>query len=347
LPDFSPWLAQHPAAQHPDAKARIRIATARLPNVLEREVVACQKTLEQKISDQGPNHMRVDPHLLGLAIQELTAERRILTKYKHSSTHRINWYANARTLTDDVHQKLDKVAPLYAQVAIGDFGNFLGDALEVIVFKTLRALNQSTPRYTFNGAFDLTGPRTKENRYRKIEPPQVISGHETKYRADFILYGFESGPLCIECKNYREWIYPHHEIISNLIVTAAEMRTTPLLIARRIHYTTITNFLKPAGILAHETYYQYYPAEYQDLAKQAKHKRSLGFSDIRATEEPEPRTLKFFQTDLPKVVDDAAERFKRNRDNLLEYAREDINLAQLYTAIDSPAGGKWLEPEDL
>ena len=34
-----------------------------------------------------------------------------------------------------------------------------------------------------------------------------------------------------------------------------------------------------------------------------------------------------------------------NRDVLLEYAHGAINIAQLYTAIGSPAGGKWVDPE--
>ena len=114
-----------------------------------------------------------------------------------------------------------------------------------------------------------------------------------------------------------------------------------LLVARRIHYTTIRNFLEPAGILAHETYYQYYPPEHSDLADQVKARRSLGFFDVRATVEPDERTRKFFLTDLPKIADDAASRFRTNREALSGYVHDEINLAQLYTAIGSPAGGKW------
>jgi len=65
----------------------------------------------------------------------------------------------------------------------------------------------------------------------------------------------DAGPLCIECKNYREWVYPHDKLISELIVKAADLNAIPVLIARRIHYTTRTNLLEPAGIIAHETYY--------------------------------------------------------------------------------------------
>ncbi len=320
---------------------------ARLPNVLERDTVANQKTLEQKISDQGPKRQRVDPHLLGLAIRELTEERRTIRKFTHPATGSVGWYANARLTAGEVQPKLDVLAPLYAQVAFGSFPNLVGDALEVVVFKTLQQLNTHNPRYSFDGAFDLEGPRTKEGRYRKIEPRQMISGYGTEKRVDFILHGFDSGPICIECKNLREWMYPHESRIIDLIDKAIEMRVTPLFLARRIHYTTIRNLLEPAGILAHESYYQYYPADHQDLAERVKHKRALGFSDIRTTEEPMPRTLKFFLKDIPKLVDRAAERFNRNRDALLEYVNENINLAQLYTAIGSPAGGKWVEEPEI
>ena len=39
------------------------------------------------------------------------------------------------------------------------------------------------------------------------------------------------------------------------------------------------------------------------------------------------------------------ERWSKNKAALLAYATDQINLAQLYTAIGSPAGGKWQEPE--
>jgi len=41
-----------------------------------------------------------------------------------------------------------------------------------------------------------------------------------------------------------------------------------------------------------------------------------------------------------------AARFQANKQSLIDYATNKINLAELYTAIDSPAGGKWLSPDD-
>jgi hypothetical protein len=50
---------------------------------------------------------------------------------------------------------------------------------------------------------------------------------------------------------------------------------------------------------------------------------------------------------VPKIVDRMAKSWRRNSDALVAYALEQMNLAQLYTAIDSPAGGKWAEPSDF
>jgi hypothetical protein len=63
MPDeFSKRLLDHSEAKHPLALERIRIAKRRIQSILDRETVAHQKTLEQKISDQGPTPLRVDHH---------------------------------------------------------------------------------------------------------------------------------------------------------------------------------------------------------------------------------------------------------------------------------------------
>jgi hypothetical protein len=70
----------------------------------------------------------------------------------------------------------------------------------------------ANPRYPFQGHF-----RCKEvkvgGRYRKTQPPKNIGSNSTTKEADFLQFGHDAGPLCIECKNYREWTYPHHEFI--------------------------------------------------------------------------------------------------------------------------------------
>jgi hypothetical protein len=116
----------------------------------------------------------------------------------------------------------------------------------------------------------------------------------------------------------------------------------PLLVARRLHYATRTNLLRPAGIIAHESLNQYYPFDQAELAAQVKHARSLGFTDVIASEEPHPRTVRFFSEILPSIVEPMAERWKANKAALVAFARKEMPLAQLYTEIDSPAGGKWI-----
>jgi hypothetical protein len=342
MADFSQTLLGRPVAKNARALERIGIAKRRIQSILDRETVSHQKTLEQKISEQGPTPLRVDPHLIGLALLDLLELNRLAIHY-HAATGTKPWYANPGTSAAAVAKRLTTLAPLYASVSGHGFGNLTGDALELVVFKCLDQIYEANARYAYQGYFRLNEPKVG-GRYRKTQPPKHIGHYSTAKEADFLQFGHNPGPLCVECKNYREWIYPHHEIIKELIIKATELRAIPLLVARRLHYTTIANFLEPAGIIAHETYYQYFPADRSDLAAKVKDKGSLGFTDVTASEEPNARTKTFFQNNLPKVIDRMAKNWTANKDALLGYALGEINLAQLYTAIKSPAGGKWVEP---
>jgi hypothetical protein len=261
--------------------------------------------------------------------------------HRHPSTGRISWFANPATDPHQIRQRLDELAPLYASVSGGGFSNQTGDALEVITFKCLESIRRRTPRYTYQGHFLLSDPKDAQNRFRKIQPARSLGPKYTDKEADFLQFGHEPGPLFIECKNLHEWIYPSNQHIKDLILKSSSLDAVPLLIARRIHYTTLTNFLEPAGILAHESFHQYYPSDCAELAARVRDKNSLGFSDVLATEEPHRRTLTFFENILPTIVDTMAERWFRNADALVAFAKEEINLPQLYTEIGSPAGGKW------
>jgi hypothetical protein len=344
MADFSPRLLAHPNASNPGALDRIALGKRRIQSILDRETVANQKTLEQKISDQGPVGQRVDPHLVGLAILDLLEHRR-LRSYAHPATATTPWYANTLTAEPAVMGRLADLAPLYASVSRGGFGNLTGDALEVIVYKTLRQIHAADPRYAYLGHFHLNEPKNQHGRYRKTQPLKSVGDRTTQKEADFLQFGHDHGVLCIECKNYREWLYPHSPLITELIIKAHDLGAIPVLVARRIHYTARTNLLEPAGIIAHESYFQYYPADKAEIAERVKHRRSLGFTDVLATEEPHPRTIKFFAQIVPAIVERMANQWRQNKETLFEYALDRINLAQLYTAIGSPAGGKWQEPE--
>jgi hypothetical protein len=340
---FSEWLLQQRDAKSPNALERIGLAKRRVQSVLDRDTVACQKTLEQKISDQGPIDQRVDPHLVGLAIKDLLLTNRL----KHREEGGEAWFANPATPDAKADAKIAQLAPLHKLISSGSFGNIVGDALEVIVFKCLDRLYEQQPRYAYHGSFKLSaGKHPKTGRYAKDRPPKSIGNRKTEKDPDFIQYGHDSGPLFIECKNRREWLYPGHGLIKSTIIGACDLGCTPVLIQRRLHYTTITNLLRPAGIIAHESYFQYYPTDKAEIAAAVKSRRSLGFTDVIATEEPHSRTIKFFNDTLPKIVDQMTERWNRNKNALLAYANGEIHLAQLYNAIGSPAAGKWQERDD-
>ena len=265
-----------------------------------------------------------------------------LAVHRHQTTRNISWYANIGTPAPDVVIRLNALAPLYDYVS-NTLSNVIGDALEIATFQALKAAREATPRYHFDGYYYLNRPKNSHGRFEQRKAPKELHGQITQLQPDFLQYGHEAGPLCIECKNYREWLYPRKDYIKHHILRCHQLDALPVLIVRRIHYSTISNFFLPAGIIAHESLFQYFPSDRIQFATAAKNKRSLGFTDILATEDAHARTIKFFTTDLPRIVTPMAEKWQRNRQALVAYAKEEINLAQLYTAIGSRAGGKWLE----
>jgi hypothetical protein len=311
------------------------MAMLRLPNVLDTNIVANQRTLEQKISDQGPDEQRVDPHLLRLALSELVHYRRLIREITLPESH-VPWYANAGQDPVKVTDKLGQLAPLYEQVAHGAFPNLVGDALEIVVFRQIQARTRADRRCSYQGSIDYHGTKTR-GRYRKVDPPLTFMEGTSHGPVDFIFNHPDVGALFVECKNVREWIYPNDGKIKELIRKCCATGATPLFIARRIHYATITNLLEPAGIIAHESYHQYYPDGDDDLIARVRHKRSLGFTDVRSWEDPDRRTGAFFRTMLPAVGAEMAARFRRHRRHLLAYAENTMSRAELYRVLRSPA----------
>jgi hypothetical protein len=341
---FSPELLKNRIAKVSGALDRIALGKRRVQSVLDRHIVAHRRTLEQKISEQGPKDQRIDPHLLGFAITDLVAQNRLIVHH-HMAAAKTDWYANPLAQQAVINTRLDVLAPLHAEATSKPLTNLVGEALELVVFKALKAKAAASPRYSYQGHFDLAAPKDDFGHYKKVKPLKYIHGNVTKKDPDFLQFGHDTGPLCIECKNYREWFYPHWDGIKTLIIRAAELEAVPVLIARRLHYSMIRNFLEPAGIIAHETYNQYYPGSHAALAEQVRDRDKLGFTDVLATEEPEHRVSHFIDTTLPNITDYMGARWRANKDALVAYARDEIVLAQLYNAINSPAAGNWHDPE--
>lgn len=335
---FSQKLLERPEARNADALSRVETAKKRIQSVLDRERVAHQKTLEQKISDQGPTGMRVDPHLVGLAIMDLLELNRLKTVL-HPDTANHPWYANILTQQAEIDARLAVLAPLY-QSTLGNFSNLVGDALEIVTEKCLATLHAGNGKYVYQGHFLLDEAKDKHGRYKKIQPPKSVGAFLTKKEADFLQFGHDEGAICIECKNYREWMYPHSPLIKELIIKSVELGCLPLMVARRIHYTTRENLFKPAGIMFHETLYQYYPISHDELTAQVKNKTLLGFSDVRATEDPDKRTIEFFNSYLSSITSHSATLWNNAKAALEAYARDQMNLFQLYQEIGSPGAAK-------
>jgi hypothetical protein len=102
---FSAALLKKREAKNAAALDRIALAEARIRNILERETISHQKTLEQKISEQGPQPMRVDPHLVGLALMDLV-ERELIAEHKSSGVQ--NWFSHRLERPDKIKEAIEK-----------------------------------------------------------------------------------------------------------------------------------------------------------------------------------------------------------------------------------------------
>jgi hypothetical protein len=180
---FSRKILDGPEGTSDEALARIAIAKRRIQSILDRDTACCQKTLEQKIAEQGPREMRVDPHLIGRAILDLTELNRLVA-HRHATTGALSWYANPGRPSFEIIARLDQVASLYDQVSGHGFGNLTGDALELVTWKALRDYHAKNRRYTYQGHFDLTVPKNAHSRYRRIQPPKAMGEFSTLKEAD-------------------------------------------------------------------------------------------------------------------------------------------------------------------
>ena len=52
-------------------------------------------------------------------------------------------------------------------------------------------------------------------------------------------------------------------------------------------------------------------------------------------------SMRFFSEILPRIVRRMSALWNAHKAQLVRYANDEINLAQIYTEIDSPVAGKW------
>ncbi len=316
------------------AANRPEIARRRITRILSTYTVANGRTLEQKIADAGPGHLRVDPHILTTVRNDL-----LRLDFIRSQTHADTpWFHLTDTPLADVERRLnDELLPIHRAINDGDLTQRMGQALEIAILKALTS--QTT--LGFLGDFSDLPQHDDSTLYSKVEPPNVISGRSIAPRnLDFVL-GDLSAPVGVEVKNVRPWIYPQSTSVRDLLSKCCELDAVPLLIARRIAYVTF-KLLHPCGVLFHQTYNQRFPSADQALAERAANKHLLGFHDIRVGNEPDSRLTKFVET-LPTLIEPARAKFDEFKDLLCDYGSSTIDYPSFAARVRRRLAG---EPED-
>jgi hypothetical protein len=136
----------------------------------------------------------------------------------------------------------------------------------------------------------------------------------------------------IEIKNTREWVYPDKDIVTQLLRKCVQIDVVPVLMARRIHYTTFT-ILNACGAVIHQFYNQMYPSADAALAEQVKNKLLLGYSDVRTGNEPDARLLKFFANSLPTVAQESRKKFAENKALIEDYVHGGLSYARFVSRL--------------
>jgi hypothetical protein len=86
------------------------LARRRLVRVLAAHTVATGRTLEQKISDAGPSHMRIDPHVLTNVRADMMREG-VIAESRHGGAR---WYHLTAKPAPEVEGRLAELIPIHA-----------------------------------------------------------------------------------------------------------------------------------------------------------------------------------------------------------------------------------------
>lgn len=297
---------------------RVELGKKRLLSILHAQTIACDRTLEQKISDAGPNPMRVEPNVLTQARNSLTKAGTILWE-KHGKAP---WYYLKGTPRESIDSRLAVLVPLHAKTQAGMFTHRIGQTLEIAVLKALQKA-----RLNFLGHFTDLDLHDDSTAYTKVDPPMTISGKKLeKGPLDYIV--FPNG-ICagIEVKNYRTWLYPRSSEVRDLLWKCGDIDAVPVLIARRLPFLTI-RLLQMGGCLIHENYNQLYPTADAELAALVRDKNLLGYHDVRTGSDPDGRMMRFIEKLLPGLVNDVRPTFTKFRDAHRAYGKGEITYAE-------------------
>jgi hypothetical protein len=306
-------------------ETREQIARRRLVLVLRAQGVAVARTLEQKISDAGPNPMRIDPHILTPVRNAMVREGRIIRLQRPSGI----WFHLDNTPQATVDARLQVLEPIYTGLHQGDLGPRIGQTLEIAIFHALR--QQTALSYV--GGFPDLHTHDDSTLYSKSEPPASINGQSLgDERLDFVAFHPIAGAVGIEAKNVREWVYPHRSEITEALAKCVTVNCVPVIIARRIHFSAFL-VLSRCGVLFHQMFTQLVPNSIAALAAQAKHKNLLGFHDLRVGNIPDARLVSFVGQNLPNALPDARTKFDAFQDLLRAYTLDGMSYDEFSARV--------------
>jgi hypothetical protein len=227
----------------------------------------------------------------------------------------------------------------------------VGQALEIAVFRAL-SKGVAEGHIHFIGDYPDLATHGDATLYKKVEPLSIDGKSAPNGKClDFIAItdGTTAG---IEVKNIREWIYPNRGEVTDLILKCLVMDAVPVLIARRVHFSTFSVF-NLCGVIFHQTYNQLYPASEGTLAADIKHKDLLGYHDVRVGNEPDSRLSAFISQHLPRLVTPARASFEKYRDLLQRYVDRDLDYAEFAGRVKRRSRGEdedgyrpWLEADE-
>jgi hypothetical protein len=296
---------------------RIAIAKRRITNILRTYTVANLRTLEQKIADAGPPGQRINPHLITPAKAQLVKAGEL--------TSTDIWYHLAETPAHEVARRIAELDALHRAISSQEFTTRLGQVLEIAVYRALTAQQE----LEYLGAFIDLDAHDDGKAYRKEEPPSAMSGRHIPGggKFDFLVLHKTAGWAGVEVKNLREWLYPDRDEIKSLLSKSFHLDVVPVLIARRIHYST-KFLLEPCGVVLWETLRQRYPASAAELASKVSNKNMLGYHDIVLGSEPDPQLIRFIHEMLPDALEAARERFSDHRSLLGSFGDREISYKE-------------------
>jgi len=300
-------------------EARIAKATAKIRNVLRYQIVCHQKELERRVCEVGfrfyplaEGKDRPEPVHMYEARKRLTAQGRLDFMQATIAGNKHFFYYDPEQAAPLVRETLDqRIRAVEAFEAIQRTPALSGWALERLMHAAMTRSGQVDPMpyrsgvdiIAFNGATSTHG----------ID----LAGVHTVAKTPFVA----------EVKNIREWVYPHSPIVWKLLGTAAELRSVPILIARRIAEPTYL-FMDEVGGYAYPTMNQFVDQALDDDPRAAAFRAAaalLGYKDVKLVdpEEPEERFVEFFRTRLGDRLPAMAEKYAAHRDSALAIARDE------------------------